>query len=361
MKKLTICLAMLAFLLAGCAGENVPETTVPTEETTIPITPIETEWMPEDWLFEETETEPEVQDDGFIFLSVSRLDFSLVGESEDIYLGTMPREYVFFESMDPGVATFEDGVVTAVGVGSTTVVARDGNKFIACQVSCLAEDQASLEELPDEVLRKAKRYPPVMGDDPMDYFAGSAMVGDSISQILFQWETMYNYLGDTLFLVRGGTSLNGIVLDYKPLHYKGEETRLEDALLDAGCSKVFIMLGQNDLRYREIEDCLESWDTLLKQIRSKNPDIEIHIQSVIPEWLPTDGSNANNEKIEAFNEKMKVFAEENGCYYVDIGYYVVDHTGRMADEYEMDESIHMNYEGCYAWMQALKAYAYLHR
>ena len=359
MKKLTVCLALLACLLAGCAGEDAPETTVPTETATVPVT--ETEWVPDDWTYVEPETTPQTQSEGYIFLSVSRLDLSCVGDSEDIYLGTMEREDVFFESMDPAVVTFENGVVTATGVGSTTVVARDGNRFLTCQVSCLAENQDALAQLPEEVLRRAKRYPPVMGDAPMEYFAGTAIVGDSISQILFQWETMYDYLGDALFLVRGGTSLNGIVLDYKPLLYKGQETRLEDALLDAGCSKVFIMLGQNDLRYREIDECLESWVTLLGQIRGKNPDIEIHIQSVIPEWLPTLGSNENNEKIEAFNEKMKVFAAENDCHYVDIGYYVVDHTGRMASEYEMDESIHMNEAGCYAWMQVLKAYAFLQK
>ena len=359
MKLRIVCLAMLAVLLAGCAGEPAPETTVPTEAPIVPATILETEWIGEDWLVEETEPQPEPQTEGFLFLSVSRLDLSCVGDSEDIYLGTMPRDEVLFESMDPGVATFEDGVVTATGVGSTTLVARDGNKYLICEVSCLAEDRETLETLPEEVLRKAKRYPPKMGDEPMDYFRNTAMVGDSISQILFQWEAMYDYLGEALFLVRGGTSLNGIVLDYKPLHYKGAETRLEDALLDAGCSKVFIMLGQNDLRYREIEDCLESWVLLLEQIRSKNPEIEIHIQSVIPEWIPTGFSNENNEKIEVFNEKMKAFAAENDCRYVDIGYYVVDHTGRMADEYEMDQSIHMNFEGCYAWIQALKAYAFL--
>ena len=359
MKKL-ICLmlALQICLLAGCAAEDAPETTEPAETAAASVAPAETEGIPQGETDSEVQADAQAQE-AFLFLSVSRLDFSLVGESEDIYLGTLPRENVTFESMDPSVATFENGVVTAVGVGSTTVTVHDGTNSITCQVSCLAEDAETLEELPEEILRKAKRYPPVMGDEPMDYFTNTAIVGDSISHILFQWESKFDYLGEPLFLVRGGTGLNGVVEDYWPILYKGQYAKIEDALLDAGCSRVFIMLGQNDLRYREIEDCLESWKILLASIREKNPDVEVHIQSVIPEWLPTRVDNANNEKIEAFNEKMKVFAEENGCYYVDIGYYVVDHTGRMSSEYEMDQSIHMNYEGCYAWIQALKAYAFL--
>lgn len=351
-----ICLLLLAAALAGCGGPEVPETTALPEVTTLPATEPEPETVPET-----TAPMLEVTEEGFLFLTVSRLDFTLVGESEDIYIGTIPREEVTFESADPAVATFENGVLTATGVGSTTVVARYGNKYIECSVSCLAEteDELTIENMTEAVLRSPKRYPPVMGDAPMDYFTGSALVGDSISQILFQWETMYDYLGETVFLVRGGTGLNGVVRGYMPIFYKGQGTAVEDALLDAGCDKVFIMLGQNDLRYREIDECLESWEQLLPLIREKNPGIEVHIQSVIPEWLPTLGSNENNEKIAAFNEKIKVFAEENDCFYVDIAYYTVDHTGRMPSTYELDKSIHMNYEGCYAWIQALKAYAFL--
>ena len=358
MKKL-ICLMLVLqiCLLAGCAAENAPETTAPAETAAASVAPTEAEGITDT---EIASTDPQTQE-GILFLAASRLDFSVVGESEDIYLGTLPREDVIFESMDPDVATFENGVVTAVGVGSTTVTVCDGTNTITCQVSCLAEDLETLAELPEEILRKAKRYPPVMGDEPMDYFTNTAIVGDSISHILFQWESKFDYLGEPLFLVRGGTGLNGVVEDYWPILYKGQYAKIEDALQDAGCSRVFIMLGQNDLRYREIEDCLGSWEILLANIREKNPDVEVHIQSVIPEWLPTRVSNENNEKIEAFNEKMKVFAAENGCHYVDIGYYVVDHTGRMSSEYEMDQSIHMNYEGCYAWIQALKAYAFLRK
>jgi hypothetical protein len=83
----------------------------------------------------------------------------------------------------------------------------------------------------------------------------------------------------------------------------------------------------------------------------------VHIQSVIPEWMHTLSNNDRNVKIAACNEELKTFAEENGCHYVDIYRFVEDHTGRMATDYTLDHSIHMNETGCYFWMQALKAYA----
>ena len=356
MKKL-IAMLLCLVILTGCGISAPPETTVPTTAATeAPISTEETVPPTEQTIPAATE---EHSPDGILFLSVSRLDFSLVGESEDIYMGTLPREEVTFASDDESVATFENGVLTAISVGETTVTASYGDQQIAVSVKCLAETEEELLALGEAILRAPKRYPPIMGDEPMEYFTDTAIVGDSISYILFQWETMYNYLGEPLFLVRGGTGLNGLVLNYMPIFYKGQETRIEEILGDVQPKKVFIMLGQNDLRYREIEDCMDSWETLVSRIREACPGIEIHIQSCIPEWVETESSNFRNEKIQEYNVILREFAQNNDCFFVDIHYYAVDHVGRMPNDYELDASIHMNEAGCYAWMQALKAYAFL--
>ena len=350
MKKL-LALLLCLVTLTGCGTASTPETTAaPTAATEAPPPATEATVPP---------TTEAPQPEGVLFLTVSRVNFSVAGESEDIYWGTLPRENVTFASADESVATFENGILTAVGVGETTVTATFGDETVTVSVSCLAESEEELLALDEAILRSPKRYPPVMGDEPMDYFADAAIVGDSISYILFQWETMYDYLGDPLFLVRGGTGLNGLVRDYKLIFYKGKETKIDDALGDAQPKKVFIMLGQNDLRYREIEDCMDSWVTLLERIRAVCPDIEIHIQSCTPEWIKSTSSNFNNEKIEAYNEILRQFAADNDCFFVDIHYYTVDHLHRMPTDYELDKSIHMNEAGCYAWMQALKAYAFM--
>lgn len=45
-----------------------------------------------------------------LFLKVSSITFSLVGESDDIYLGLVPIEQVTWESEDPSVVSVENGV-----------------------------------------------------------------------------------------------------------------------------------------------------------------------------------------------------------------------------------------------------------
>ena len=75
-------------------------------------------------------------------------------------------------------------------------------------------------------------------EEPCTYFDNSAIVGDSITFIMFQWESKSNYLGDMLFLARGGTSLNGIVRRFSNIYYKGTEANLEDAIQQSGVERV---------------------------------------------------------------------------------------------------------------------------
>lgn len=348
---LTVCiLAALMLNLFGCAS-NPPEEaqTVPAEITTEVIETTQETTIP---------TEPELYD-GFLFLTVSSITFSLVGESEDIYLGSIPREEVVWESADESVVAVQDGVLTAVGVGTTTVSATYGDQRMECTAGCLAETEDDLKALSNDILRSPKRLPPVYDDEEITYFDDSAIVGDSISYIMFQWESQIDFLGDPLFLVRGGISINGLVNKFKLIYYQGKEMCLEDALAAAGVKKVFIMLGQNDLSYMTIEDTMANWGILVERIRENSPDIEIYIQSCIPEWEKNRARNDKNEKIDEANTELKVFCEENDCHFIDLAPYAEDHENKMPTCYSLDESIHMNYDGCYAWMQVLRAYAVL--
>ena len=296
---------------------------------------------------------------GIVYLTVSRLELSVVGESEDIYWGTVPVELVTWSSDDESVITVENGVVTAAAVGSTVVSCEYNGQRAECVVSCIAEDENALMKLGDDVLRNPKRIPPVVSDDPITWYNDSAIIGDSITYIMWQWETKYNYMGDVNYFVRGGTSLNGFVNNYLNIYYRGHETPLEDIVQKSEVQKIFMMLGQNDLRYRSVDATIESWDTMTQRILEKSPNVEIYIQSLIPEWTKTKSSNANNIKIEEYNVRLEQFCEEKGFHFVEVAPYAVDHVGRMPNPYALDKTIHMNEEGCYQWMCLLKSYAYL--
>lgn len=345
-----LCFATLLGL-NGCGNrtpaELVAETETEAQET---MRPAETDAL--------TEAVPE--DSGFLFLTVSELTFSVVGEQEDIYVGSIPRDAVQWSSANPAVVSVKNGVLTATGVGSTTVTGSYGDQQVSCSVGCLADSEEALHALDEHTLRSPKRMPFQVEDWPQSFFDDSAFVGDSITYTL--WHTAGknpDELPGVLWLVRGGTSLNGFVLNYKNIYYKGQEHRLDDAIGESGVRKAFFMMGQNDLSYMPIEDTMDNWDKLLDRIFSQNPDVEIYIQSLIPEWLASGVSNAKNDKIDQYNLILKEYCQENGYHFIEIADYIEDHTNRMATVYSMDRSIHINYDGTAVWMDILKAYAKL--
>ncbi len=345
------------FGLCACGLSSPAATPVPVPST-IPAEPVETP-APElsnTPVPEASETPAPVE--GEIFLSVSEINFSTVGESENIYAGSLPIENVSWRTEDESVATVESGVVTAMGVGSTTVHAEAEGQSLSCLVSCLAANEEELKALPEATLRSPKRIPYVPENPPLEYFDDAVIIGDSITYFLFQFETKHALLGNPMFLTRGGTSLLGIKNRSYNIYYQGQDLSIEDSVAMTGRKKVFLMLGQNDLGYRTIEDTLESYDIILSRILEKSPDVDIYIQSVVHEWAETRGDNSRNEKIDLFNAELIRYAEEKGYHYVDIQKYIVDHTGRMAQDYSMDNIIHVNEPGCIIWMQALLAYAH---
>lgn len=359
MKKcLVLCFtAILLICICGCnSGSDIAQTTVSIEpeisvpETTVPETTVPETTVPET-------TEPPVL--GSLFLTVSELNFSIVGEEEDIYVGTAPREEITWVSNDESIVTFQDGVLTAVGVGSTTVYAEYADQHIDVAVSCLAQTQEELDALPVSVRRSPKRIPPVVEEFQYDYFADAGMVGDSITYILFQNETKHDHLGNVTFLTRGGVSLNGFVRYYKNLYWQGQETKIEEVVAASSVKKLFIMLGNNDLHYRTLEETMESWEIMLGRILEKSPDVEIYIQSCAHEWTELSSGNTINDKINEYNKLLIQFCEDNGYNYVDVQQYFVDHTNRMAEVYSLDHEIHLGEEGCIMWMRALNAYAQL--
>ena len=312
----------------------------------------------------ETQAQPQ---EASLFLKVSSITFSLVGESEDIYLGLVPREDVTWESDDPEIVSVENGILTANSVGSTIIRAVYGDRQVECAAGCLAAAREELDGLGFDILSAPKRLPPEVDlEENCPYFDNAAIVGDSITYFLFQWESKTNYLGDMLFLARGGVSMNGFVQRSKNIYYQGREMNLEKAIEKSQVERVYFLMGSNDISSSTQRPHLEeNWKIMLERIRERSPHVELVLLSNIP--LYGDETECrqtrfltHNERIVEYNAWLKQFAEENGCLYLDLYCYVEDHCGRMPQIYNQG-SYHMNEAGCLNWMKILRYYAQYER
>lgn len=352
---------VLAFLLpflmlinlSACSGAQTPvRETAPVTTSAVEITP-ETEAnaaVPE--------TEPVLE--GGLFLKVSSITFSLVGESDDIYLGVIPRELLTWESDAPEIIAVDNGVLTAKGVGSATIRATYGDRQVQCSASCLAQTQDELRQLDPAILSAPNRLlPEVDLTSPCTAFDDSTILGDSITYFLWQYENTVHYLGDMTFVTRQGISLHGLVDRFKNMYYEGVETNIEDIIAKVDASRVYILLGCLDFQVpASAAQLMEHWEKLCDLIAEKAPEKEIILISNIPGYTPGMQPTQYNLDVAQITPQLRQLARERGYGFLDLGYYIQDPLGRMPKIYSKDE-FHMNDAGSLVWIRLLRYSAYL--
>ena len=349
MRRVLALLLLLGMVISfgGCAAGSSPAATeaVIRETAAAESTAAETEG-----------TQP-IQEEN-LFLKVSSITFSLVGESEDIYLGLVPRELVTWHSEDPTVVDVVDGVLTAVGVGTTTIHASYADRQISCSAGCLARTQEELDQLEQEILSAPKRLPPEVDlSESCTWFDNSAMVGDSITYFLWQAESKNDYLGKMTFVSRHGVSIHSLVNRSKNMYFEGHEMYIEDIIASINVPRIYIMLGCLDFQVPASKLMLmEHWEQLLDRIAEKPPDTEIIIISNIPCFTDKTEPTPFNVAVAETTVQLKQLAADRGHGFLNLGYYIQDHYGRMPAMYCQDE-FHMNEEGSLVWMKLLRFYA----
>lgn len=349
-KHLAFLLAMIMLLsMAGCASAPAAsETAAP--ETAAPETVEET-------AAPETEaTQPLLE--GNLYLKVSSVTFSLVGESDNIYLGVIPADQVTWVSEDPSVISVENGVLTAVGVGKTTIHASYGDREVSCEAGCLAQTQEELDSLDREILSAPKRLPPEVDlEQPCTYFDDAVMLGDSITFFLMQTEAKNDGLGKVTFLTRNGISIHGLVLHSKNLYFEGQEMFVEDIISKIAPKRVYILLGCLDFQVPASKmQLIKNWNILLDRLEDACPDMEIVVISNTPGFSEDKKPTEYNEAVTQAAPELYDLAVERGYGYLDLGYYIEDHYGRMAAAYTQDQ-FHMNPDGSTVWMKVMRHYA----
>ena len=361
MKKL-ICLLLICALVAcmvACKGEtpepDITESTSDTTETTVDTTEDSTE-----------EEEPEWT------LTLNQKMITLVnkGDTFALYDGTAPVADVTWGSDDTAVATFKDGVATAVGKGSTVVWAEYQGVRVTCTVTCnIKQTNTSTGTTTPSgntgsTTTTGSREPvlaaPTTQTVDSSFFDDAVFIGDSISLKLSYYAASSGELGNAKFLVVGSYSVcnaidDGLSLTYQGVTYKN----VEEALAATGASKVFIMLGMNDIArgdYGYVDGAIKNWGKLVDMLRSTCPDITIYIQSMTPVWTGGERGRLSNTYVDDYNAKLEVFAANNGCKFINVAPYMKDSTGGLATKFCSDNYVHLTNDGARTWIQVLKAY-----
>ena len=361
---LLLVLCMGVSLLAAC-GNNSTETTGTTQNTTEATTQQTTET-----------TEQTIESTEALWqLTLTHDDITLVkkGETMTLYSGEVPAEQITWGSEDEKVATFENGVVTAVAKGETTVYGEYEGIRAACKVYCNIKETVTPAPQPTTgntdsgnagASTGGKRDPvqaaPAQQVVDSSFFDDAVFIGDSISLKLSYYAASSGELGKAKFLVVGSYGVGNAVYDGLELTYQGQSYKnVEDALAATGAKKLFIMLGMNDIARKDfgyVDGAITNWGKLLDLLKSTCPDMTVYIQSMTPVWTGGEKGGLNNKRVNEYNEKLKAFAQNNGYKFIDIAPYMKDSTGGLATRFCSDQYVHLTDEGAKTWIKVLKAF-----
>jgi lysophospholipase L1-like esterase len=134
---------------------------------------------------------------------------------------------------------------------------------------------------------------------------------------------------------------------------RGVLQRLDESVFNCAPTDVFILIGINDLNTGRTVDKMEvGYRELLKRLRDQQPNLKLHVQSVLP---TRDQHAKQNGPVLAFNEKLKKLAEEFKCDWIDLHSLMRDEKGELKADFTKD-GLHLTEPAYRIWRaQVLKA------
>lgn len=137
--------------------------------------------------------------------------------------------------------------------------------------------------------------------------------------------------------------------------------RLPESVYDLSPSKVFIMIGTNDLMEKKQEQTIvTNIENIITLIQEKCPDTKLYLESIYPVSAAREKKirrfivgKRNNEKIKNLNENLKYVAQKKGITYIDVYSHLVDASGNLRHEYTV-EGLHLTIQGYKVVSKVLK-------
>lgn len=118
--------------------------------------------------------------------------------------------------------------------------------------------------------------------------------------------------------------------------------------------KVFFMGGINGLTDYNLSNCVKKYAALLDELKKKNPNTKVYIQSLLPISKEKEKQVCKNNTIRQFNREICLLAENIGVVYIDL-YPLYEKDGYMNPELTKD-GLHLLSEAYEPWMCALVQY-----
>lgn len=190
----------------------------------------------------------------------------------------------------------------------------------------------------------------------LHYFDDAVFIGNSRTQGLI----LYNAMSNCISFATKGLSL-GNVYSTEVTPPGGSAMPILDALKTVSCSKIYVMLGMNELGWPYAEKYQTEYQELIQQLKEAKPDADIYIQSVLPLTKSKETAHPKEftmARVNEYNGMLRQIAVDEKVYYVDVASCMTDSTGYLPEAAASD-GIHLTPEYCKLWLQYLQNHVVL--
>ncbi len=189
-----------------------------------------------------------------------------------------------------------------------------------------------------------------------DYFKDALFIGDSRTVGLYD----YGGLEDTAtFYASTGLTIYKL-LDAEIVTVPGQKEKLtvEEALQQNSFSKIYLMIGINEMGTGTVETFMEQYKEVVNRIQELQPNAIIYLQGImkVTAERSSQGDYITNEGIEARNTEIEKLADYVKVYYLDVNPLICDETGGMNPDYTFD-GVHLKAQYVTIWKDFLKSHA----
>ncbi len=167
-------------------------------------------------------------------------------------------------------------------------------------------------------------------------FAGSLVMGDSITQGLY----VYEILDSSLVVAKKGVGVRS-----------PDKTGLSDMInqvISAKPQNLFLAFGMNDIVAAGGDANVFSADykVVLERLKEGLPDTKIYVNSVLPARQNVVAKDARYGKVPEYNESLKALCAEEEVTFID-------NTGLVTEEYYEVDGIHMKKVYYQGWVNQM--------
>lgn len=123
---------------------------------------------------------------------------------------------------------------------------------------------------------------------------------------------------------------------------------MKGRVYDYNPSKVFLLIGTNDLRdEKSVDEVVDNIKKIIEEIKINRKGAEVYLESIYPVNEKINKKVVelrNNPDINEINDKIKKYAEEENITYIDLHKKLINDEGDLDKKYTKD-GLHLNEEG----------------